>query len=85
MTATQLPPDASDTLQKIAQESFLSLWQGYCDLKQLSRDLMHIVDGECPDCFEKALHSAQLEGKPALSCTECEWASTYERLRGMIP
>jgi hypothetical protein len=72
-------------IQTIAHQSFLSLWQGYCDLKQLSRDLMLIVEMKCPECHAQDLHSAIIDGKDGFSCGECEWGTSYEALRSKVP
>jgi len=77
--------EETDPIQTIARNSFMSLWQGYCDLKDLARDLMAIVEDKCPDCGAKELHSASLDGKEAMSCTECEWIRSYDQLRERVP
>lgn len=83
MTAPQ--STEQQDVQTIARQSFMSLWQGYCDLKQLSRDLMALVEGKCPECGEADLHSASVDAKEGVSCCECEWARSYESLRSRVP
>jgi hypothetical protein len=73
------------SVQTIAHQSLMSLWQGYCDLKQLSRDLMAIVEGKCPDCGAKDLHTASIDDKEGMSCGECEWIRSYEHYRSLVP
>jgi hypothetical protein len=82
---TDAPHRTENDVQTIARQSFMSLWQGYCDLKQLARDLMALVEGKCPDCGHDELHSALVEGKEGVSCTECEWAKSYDSLRSQVP
>lgn len=36
---------------------------------------------QCPVCFSFELHSAELNGQPAVSCTDCDWIATYAYLR----
>jgi uncharacterized protein (DUF983 family) len=72
-------------IQTIAVQGFMSLWQGYCDLKQISRDLMMLVDGRCPECHKDQLHSAHVDGKEGISCGACDWSTSYEALRSKVP
>jgi hypothetical protein len=40
----------------------------------------HGVD-RCPVCFSTDLHSAELNGQAAVSCSDCDWCVTYAYLR----
>lgn len=84
MSEAPLSSDQQD-IQTAARKSFMSLWQGYCDLKQLARDLMALVEGKCPECGHDDMHSAQVDGKEGISCCNCAWARSYESIRSQVP
>lgn len=85
MSNETLTKDPNIDMQTIAHQSFMSLWTGYCDLKQLSRDLMALVEGKCPECDAEDLHSATVDSKDGVSCCGCDWATSYEALRSKVP
>ncbi len=49
-------------------------------LRGLNEDLLKICEGTCPACGGNDLHSAEIDGKAAISCCDCEWNTTYAAL-----
>jgi hypothetical protein len=49
-------------------------------LREANARLSKVVEGLCPECGANDLHSAELQGKAAISCCECDWISTYAAL-----
>ncbi len=68
-------------LERLVREAQLSLWRAYCDLKTRLNEAVDIAQGKCPRCGSEELHSAAIDSEAAVSCTECNYITTYKALR----